>query len=236
MGTDIAEPRIALLDASVGDTPAERNFRRELDADVQAFKVSEGDLPPPVETSEMWPFDAAVISGSQTSVYDEHAWIDAIEAWTRAAVEASVPILGVCWGHQLLAQALDGAVDPMGRYELGYHEVDRIADDPLFSGLDETFLAFETHSDEVTRLPSEATVLAENDRSLQAFRIANAWGVQFHPEYDRETARWVTENKRGEVADDELERILAAITTENAARARDAKGVFENFVATAADT
>lgn len=236
MDTDVDEPQIALLDASVGETPAERNFRRELDADVRAFEASEGDLPPPVESVATWPFDAAVISGSQTSVYDEHTWIGPVESWTRAAVAAGVPILGVCWGHQLLAQAMGGAVDSMERYELGYREVERVADDPLFSGLDETFLAFETHSDAVTRLPPEAARLAENDRSLQAFRIENAWGVQFHPEYDRKTARWVTENKRGEVAADKLEQILAAITVENEARARDAKRVFENFVAIAAET
>jgi len=235
MNIDTGESRVALLDASVGDTPAERNFRRELDADVETFKVSEGDLPPSVEAAESWPFDAAVISGSQTAVYDEHAWIETVESWTRDAVAAGVPILGVCWGHQLLAQAMGGAVDPMGRYELGYREVDRIADDSLFSGIDETFLAFETHSDEITRLPGEATILAENDRSIQAFRIENAWGVQFHPEYDQETARWVTENKRGEVADDELERVLAGITDESAARAREAKRVFENFLEVAAE-
>jgi len=230
MDIDTGEPRVALLDASVGDTPAERNFRRELDAVVTTFKVSEGDLPPPVGAAESWPFDAAVISGSQTAAYDEHAWIETVRSWTREAVAAGVPILGVCWGHQLIARATGGAVDPMGRYELGYREVDRIAADPLFSGIDETFLAFETHSDEVTRLPGEATILAENDRSLQAFRIENTWGVQFHPEYDRETARWVTENKRGEVADDELEQVRAGITDENAERAREAKLIFENFL------
>jgi GMP synthase (glutamine-hydrolysing) len=236
MNTDIGQTRIALLDASVGDTPAEANVRRELDAAVTAFKVSEGAMPPSAETAETWPFDAAVISGSQTAVYDDEPWIETVTSWTSEAVEAGIPILGVCWGHQLLAQAVGGYVDPMGRYELGYQEVDRIAADPLFSGIDETFLAFETHSDEVTRLPGDATILAENDRSLQAFRIENAWGVQFHPEYDRETARWVTENKRGDVDDAELEAVLDGITQENAERAREAKLVFENFLEVAART
>jgi GMP synthase (glutamine-hydrolysing) len=218
----------------VGDTPAESNFRRELDAAVTTFEVSERDLPPSIETVAAWPFDAAVISGSQTSVYDDEPWIETVTSWTSEAVAAGVPVLGVCWGHQLLAQAVGGFVDPMGRYELGYREIERVGEDPLFSGIDETFLAFETHSDEVTRLPGDATILAENDRSIQAFRIENAWGVQFHPEYDRQTARWVTENKRGEVDDAELEAVLDGITQDNAERAREATLVFENFLDVAA--
>ena len=225
---------VALLDASLGDTPAERNLRRELDAGVTAFKLSDGESPPAVDAA--FPFDAAVISGSQTSVYDDESWIAGTEAWVREAVESGLPVLGVCWGHQLLARALGGDVDPMGSHELGYATVGLVDDDPLFDGFDASFVAFETHSDEVTRLPAAASVLAENDRALQAFRIRNAWGVQFHPEYDLDTARWVTENKRGHLTDAAVDAILDTITPARHAETADATRVFDNFLAFARRT
>jgi GMP synthase (glutamine-hydrolysing) len=223
---------VALLDASVGETPAERNFRRELDADVRAYKVSEGEFPPQVETAG-FDIDAVVVSGSQTSVYDDESWIGRTEAWVGDAVDAGVPLLGVCWGHQLLAQAVGGEVEPMGGMgELGYETVRRLEDDdPLFDGVESSFLAFETHTDEVTALPASATPLAETGRALQAFRVKNAWGVQFHPEYDRDTARWVTENKRGWLTDEQVDAILDTITAGRHAETAQAARVFDNFLA-----
>ena len=234
MNNSTDEVSVAFLDASLGDTPAERNVRREFDAAVTAFKLSEGELPPAV--GEGFPFDAAVISGSQTSVYDDDEWIATTEAWTRDAVEAGLPVLGICWGHQLLARAVGGDVDPMGGYELGYATVELLPDgedDPLFDGVGRSFVAFETHSDEVTRLPGLAEVLAETDRALQAFRVRNAWGVQFHPEYDLDTARWVTEAKRGSLDDTTVDAVLETITPERHAETADAKRVFDTFLAVA---
>jgi GMP synthase (glutamine-hydrolysing) len=228
---------VALLDASVGETPAERNVRRELDADVRAYEVSEGTYPPRVD-ADGFGFDAIVVSGSQTSVYDDEPWIAETAAWVEGAVERGVPLLGICWGHQLLARAVGGDVDPMASYELGYSTIDLVdggTDDPLFGGIGSPFVAFETHSDEVTALPAGVTILAENQRALQAFRVANAWGVQFHPEYDRDTARWVTENKRGWVDDATVDAILETITPRTHAETAPATRVFDNFLAFAAE-
>lgn len=232
--TKSGQVRVALLDASVGETPAERNVRRELDADVRAYKVSEGEFPPRVD-EEGFDFDAVVVSGSQTSVYDDEPWIAAATAWVREVVGAEVPLLGICWGHQLLAQATGGEVDPMGGAgELGYESISRLeTGDPLFDGVDPSFAAFETHTDEVTTLPADATPLAETERALQAFRIENAWGVQFHPEYDLDTARWVTENKRGWLTDAAVDAVLDTITPERHAQTAQAARVFDNFLAVA---
>ena len=219
---------ITLLDASIGQTPAERNVRRAFDLPLRVWKVSNGDLPSGPEGDE-WPGDGVVISGSQTAVYEDREWIDRTAEWAADAVALGVPVLGVCWGHQLLARALGGTVEPMDEYELGYATIDRVAADPLFDGIDDSFLAFESHSDAVLELPDEATLLAENDRSIQAFRVENALGVQFHPEYDLETARWVVQNKDGELPAERLDRILDAITPERHAETASAKRVFENF-------
>jgi GMP synthase (glutamine-hydrolysing) len=230
---DDSTPAIAVFDASLGETPAERNLRRELGMVTAAYKLSEGEPPPPPPEPDAPDLDGVVISGSQTAVYEDRPWIRDVEAWVRAAGEVGVPVLGICWGHQLIARALGGEVDPMDRYELGYERVYRLTDDPLFAGIGESFVAFETHSDEVTRLPTEATVLAENETSIQAFRIGDAWGVQFHPEYDLQTADWVTEGKRGEVPEARLAAVRADLTPERHAETAGAKRVFGNFRALA---
>jgi GMP synthase (glutamine-hydrolysing) len=223
--------KIAVLDASIGDTPAERNLRRELDAEVDVFKLSEGVFPPAVSARD-WRYDGVVVSGSQTSVYDDHDWIHEATEWVRRAHAADVPILGICWGHQFLAQALGGRIVDMGEYELGYREVDRVGEDPLFEGVPERFTSFETHSDRVAELPPGAKTLARNDVGLQAFRVGCAWGVQFHPEYDRQTAEWVIEGKG--LPDDRTELLLDRVTEETAAAAETATRVFDNFVEFAA--
>ncbi|MEF8852604.1 MAG: type 1 glutamine amidotransferase [Haloarculaceae archaeon] len=218
---------IAVLDASVGDTPAERNLRRELDAEVDVFKLTEGAFPPAVSARD-WRYDGVVVSGSQTSVYDDHDWIHEATEWVRRAHAGDVPVLGICWGHQFLAQALGGRVADMGEYELGYREVRKVGEDPLLSGLPDAFTSFETHSDRVAELPPGARTLARNDVSLQAFRVGSTWGLQFHPEYDRQTAEWVIQSK--DLSDDRTGLLLDRVTEETVSDAADAKRVFDNFV------
>ncbi|MFB6137304.1 MAG: type 1 glutamine amidotransferase [Halobacteriaceae archaeon] len=215
--------RIALLDTS--DSPfTERNFRRELDADLVEYDVAGGELPAHHD------FDAAVVTGSEASVYGDEPWIDGLLSWLETAHERSMPLLGVCFGHQAVAAALGGEVADMGAdtFELGYREV---AHDGgvLFEGIDERFTVFVTHGDEVVTLPPGAEPLAENDRSLHAFRKDEAWGMQFHPEYDLETAREVASGKDDELPADEFEAALDTITAEGFDAACEAKQLFENF-------
>jgi GMP synthase (glutamine-hydrolysing) len=231
----MSQLHVALFDASVGDTPAERNFRRELDAEVTAFKVSEGERPDPPDDAGSWPYDAVVVSGSQTAVYWDEPWMEDLAGLVRALHEAGVPMLGVCWGHQFLARVLGGNVAPMGSYELGYRWIERYDESPLFEGMPGEFVAFETHSDEVTSLPPGATELAGNDRSCQAFSLGRSYGVQFHPEYDLETARHVTEGKRDEgVRAETVSAVLDELTPERYEEAKTATRVFDNFLALAA--
>jgi GMP synthase (glutamine-hydrolysing) len=222
------EPTVAVLDASVGDTPAERNIRRELDADVEVFKLSEGAFPPPV-SGAAWDYDGVVVSGSQTSVYDDLDWIHGATEWVRRAHAADVPMLGICWGHQFLAQALGGRVVDMGEYEIGYRTVEKRGEDRIFEGIAREFTSFETHSDRVAELPPGASTLATNEYGIQAFRLGSTYGLQFHPEYDRQTVEWVVEGK--EFTDERIRSLKDGITDETVAAAEEAKRVFENFLA-----
>jgi GMP synthase (glutamine-hydrolysing) len=227
-------PRIAFVDASHGDSNTRRNFRRELDADLVEFDATQCELPCGCDG-----FDAVVVTGSRSSVYEDEAWIDATREWVHEAVEEhGLPALGVCWGHQLLADALGGTVADMGEYEIGYREVERVdqptADgedaepDPLFAGLDDAFTVFTTHSDSVVELPPGATEIAANDYGNHGFRRGDVVGVQFHPEYDQRTAREVTAGK-DDLDDARKQAVYDGITDQNYAAASEAKVLFENF-------
>lgn len=96
-----------------------------------------------------------------------------------------LPVLGICGGHQLIAQAYGVLVAPMGYKELGYIEVDLLADDPLFKGIDSPATFFSWHGEEVKAMPEEFIKLGSSDLcNVQIFRHLNKeiYGVQFHPE------------------------------------------------------
>ena len=214
--------RVAFCSAAHDDADTKRNFRRELDADLVEFSVTDGQLPPSFD------FDAVVISGSRASVYWGEEWIEGLIEWTREAHERGLPILGVCFGHQLVAAALGGAVEPMGEYEIGYREVERTAESPLMEGIDDRFTVFVTHQDSVVELPAGGEAFAANEYGNHGFQVGHAFGVQFHPEYDTETARNVTLGK--DLPEEQLEGVLEGINDENFAAACEAKVLFDNFV------
>jgi GMP synthase (glutamine-hydrolysing) len=225
---------IALLDASLGTDHAERNFRREIDADLAVYNVNRGEMPASLAPSGAGgadapaPFDAAIITGSQSSVYDDRPWIAPLKERVRQGLAAGLPTLGVCWGHQLLAEVLGGRVEG-GDYELGYVEVEQVHDDPIFEGIPDPFTVFATHSDHVVEMPPEATVLARNPVGVQAFRQGRAYATQFHPEYDLQTARSMIESK--DLPASRLDTAHATCTDANVEAARAPKRLFDNFCA-----
>ncbi|PSQ96075.1 MAG: GMP synthase [Bacteroidetes bacterium SW_7_64_58] len=227
---------LALIDASLGTPHAQRNFQREVDASLTVYNTNEGKMPPPLgdpapiqtDAGPIQSFDGVIISGSQSSVYDDHrSWIQKLSRWTEGAIADGLPILGVCWGHQLLAQILGGTVRG-GSYELGYVEVNQEADDPIWNGLSDPFTAFATHSDHVVEMPPDARLLASNATGVQAFRREQVYAVQFHPEYDLQTAEAMIHSK--DLSDRALQRALDTCTEVNVEAARPATQIFDNFL------
>ncbi len=158
---------------------------------VRVVRIREGEEPPDPRR-----VGAAVLTGAHEMVTERAWWSEKAAVWVRDAVAAGVPVLGICYGHQLLADALGGEVGcTPGGHEAGSITVRRDPgshEDPLFGHLPDAFSAYAIHSQSVTRLPAGSVRLASSDREPnQAFRVgACAWGVQFHPEFPEGAIRY----------------------------------------------
>jgi GMP synthase (glutamine-hydrolysing) len=178
---------------------------------------------------------AVVVTGSAASVLDGRSWTGELEALVDDAVSRGLPVLGLCFGHQVLARVLWGsdAVRKSPRPELGWEEVERTADDPLFAGVPERFRCFVSHGDEVDpeRLGPDARVLASTrDCTVHAFRAGDRplWGVQFHAEMGLVESEELV-RARAERHGIDAERVLARrIATEELAAS-----LFQNFLTAA---
>lgn len=140
-------------------------------------------------------FAGVLITGSGAMVTERADWSERSADWLRDAAHAGKPLFGICYGHQLLAHALGGAVDynPRGR-EMGTVPVQlhaEAASDPLFGGLPLQIDAQTTHLQSVLAAPPTAKVLARSAKDdCQAFRWQESvWGVQFHPEFSSQMMR-----------------------------------------------
>jgi GMP synthase-like glutamine amidotransferase len=145
---------------------------------VDEFSFSGGGVPPPG-------YDATMIFGGAMHPDQDlaHPWLPEEVEWLRGLVESGVPVLGVCLGAQLIARALGAWSGPLaGGPEIGWHEIERVGDDPVLGALPARFEAFEWHH-YTYALPDGAVELARNGRCNQAYRVGDTcWAVQFHPE------------------------------------------------------
>lgn len=130
-----------------------------------------------------------IIGGSHAMVTRPNAWERKAMHWVRWALESGTPILGICYGHHMLAQILGGSVGylPDGP-EIGYQRLHFLGDyesDPLLGLYPSHFEAFAYHYQSILRLPAKATVLARSSRERShAVRFRDwVWGIQYHPEF-----------------------------------------------------
>jgi GMP synthase (glutamine-hydrolysing) len=151
---------------------------------ITIIDIDNGESLPPVNEC-----CGVVIAGSHYNVTEKIAWLSLLENWLQEIVDLQIPLLGICFGHQLLAQALNGTVGfhPRGK-EIGTKKIFLLPecnDDPLFSGFPETIAVQTAHAQTILSLPRNAICLASNAfEANHVFKIGKcAWGVQFHPEF-----------------------------------------------------
>jgi GMP synthase-like glutamine amidotransferase len=140
-------------------------------------------------------FDALLVlgGGMHPDHEEQHPWLLEELELLR---ELEVPALGICLGAQLIARAAGAAVFPAREPEIGWREVERTAaHDPVLGALPPRFTALQWHW-YTHDVPAGAVELARSDVCTQAFRIGDAWGVQFHPEVTGwHLDRWAVEDE-----------------------------------------
>lgn len=164
--------------------------------------------PPPSGAADS--YDAVMIFGASAQVDqdEEHPWLPEARAFASGLVERQVPLLGVCFGAQLIAQTAGAAVGPAVVPEVGWHPVVLTSAgqaDPVLGPGPHRFAAYQGHSYGFT-LPAGATPLAQGTGdALQAYRLGPAaWGLQFHPEVTWAIVdSWIAEHARDGDVDDE---------------------------------
>ena len=186
-------------------------------------------------------YDAVMMTGSPLSVTRPEPWMERAAEFMVGAAAHGVPVLGVCFGHQLLAYAHGARVvrnhqgREIGTVEVALSEAGR--EDPLFHGLPERFTVQATHEDIVEQPPAGTTVLAGNaNTAVQALAFGPLIrGVQFHPEVQPEAMRAlilaraekleVEATARGHAPGERMTRLLAGLAPSPAGRR-----ILENFV------
>jgi GMP synthase-like glutamine amidotransferase len=188
-----------VLAPEMGDYPD--MFARLLDGQgftFRTWRVVDGEFPENVHAADGW-----LITGSRHGVYEDHPWIPPLEEFIRAAFSARVPLVGICFGHQIVAQAMGGKVERhAGGWAVGATDYD-------FGG--ETIRLNAWHRDQVVKVPGTAKVIASNDFCANAALLYDdrAFTVQAHPEFRPEFVDGLMKTRgKGVVPDD----LMAAAT------------------------
>lgn len=167
--------------------------------------------------------EGIIVTGSAAGVYDDHfAWIEPLRAFIRAAYAERIPMLGVCFGHQIMADALGGEVRKSEKgWGLGRH-VYGVKSRPAFLATDAPALAIAcSHQDQVIAPPAEADVFLASEFTPNAgllYRTGAAISLQPHPEFDDAYTIALAEMRRGKAPDEVVDTALASIATPSHSR------------------
>ena len=183
-------------------------FRRMFDGTGRGFTydsvaVADGEpLPDPASV------EAIVITGSPAGVYEDHAWLEPLRDFIRTAYAAGTPMVGICFGHQIMADALGGAVRKSEKgWGLGRHQY-RLSSRPDFAEkLPELVSVVCSHQDQVIEPPPEADVLLSSEFAPNAgllYRNGAALSFQPHPEFDDDYAGALIDLRRGQASEEAL--------------------------------
>jgi GMP synthase-like glutamine amidotransferase len=216
-----------------------RRFLREDGVAWDPIQLDEGGQIPALDG-----YDALWVMGGPMDVWDieDCPWMveekRAIRRWVR---ELNRPFLGVCLGHQLLADSLGGTCGPQRPPEIGILDVEQTPEadgDPLLKGVAKQVKALQWHSVAVRQPPDDAVVLARSPVcGCQAMRVGNrAWGLQYHVELEETTVSdWAKvpayaealERSQGSGA---LDRMAADAETHMGDFAKNARRLYDNFM------
>ncbi len=175
----------------------------------QTWPVVDNIFPESVNDADGW-----LITGSRHGAYEDHPWIPPLEDFIREIYASGVPLVGVCFGHQIMAQALGGKVEKFGgKWGVGNQDYE-------YSNGDKTTL-LAMHQDQVVVAPPDATTTATSEFCKHAgFSYkGNAMSIQPHPEFSQDFIRDLVEIRRGSVIpEDQAAAALSDLQRENNAK------------------
>jgi GMP synthase-like glutamine amidotransferase len=178
--------------------------------DLTTFDVTEH--PPPTDIER---FDGWLISGSTSSAYEDLPWIAPVEALARDLVDRQAPLVAVCFGHQLLAQALGGRVERAdGGWGVGAHRYEVLGEPPAWMDPPASSVRLiASHQDQVAELPSGATVIARSDHCpVAAYTVGPAaLAIQPHPEFTAPVSRGLIVRRREAIGSERAEDALESL-------------------------
>lgn len=191
-------------------------FRRTFDfegAQWSDFDVRSGDMPERAED-----FDALFITGSSSGVYDGEPWIDDLKAYLQAA-EGRTRLVGVCFGHQVMAEAFGGKVEKSDKgWGVGLHDYAVVDSAPWMDAAREIAIPA-SHQDQVVEPPPGTRVLVSSAFTPFAVLEWNehpAISMQFHPEFEPDYAKALIERRRGvRYTDDQADAAIASLSRPN---------------------
>lgn len=181
------------------------------EVDLTYIKVLDNEFPASVDE-----YDAYLVTGSPSGVYDDDVWIAPLMDFIREAFNAKKKLIGICFGHQVIAEALGGKAEKSDKgWGVGVRSVDVTSHAGLIPDQTQSFNLLYMHQDQVTKLPPSAEVLASDEFCpIAAFKINDqVLCLQGHPEFTPEVIDSIIDFRRDQIGEDTSAKGQASLST-----------------------